>query len=223
MWSKYGVAVPAIAAFMVGCGSGTGSSSASIPFLERRAAFHTSLKAPGPSPQKWRNEPLPPGLKEVKYPSAGRDPKAWLFATEAGGEKRHALSYFHGGFAFGVSDFEEVRPFAAAGFVVMCPALRGENGNPGDFENALGEVDDAVAAVRWLAGQDQVDPGRIYAFGHSSGGMISALLSLMDDVPIRHSGSSGGLYGPDIFSVMVQLTPARVPFNLDDPNEAPMR
>jgi hypothetical protein len=38
-----------------------------------------------------------------------------------------------------------------------------------------------------------VDAKRVYAFGWSSGGGIAALLSLMD-APIRHSGSSGGMY-----------------------------
>ena len=223
MFYKHGAAFLAVFVSLSGCDSTGTPSAGSTPYLERRAAFHTSLKAPGPSPQQWQNEPLPDGLQPVTYPSNGRDLKAWLFVPNVGDSKKPALVYIHGGFAFGVSDFEEVRPFADSGFIVLCPALRGENGNAGDFEFTLGEVDDAVAAVRWLAEQDNVDSRRIYAFGHSSGGIASAMLSLMDDVPIRHSGSSGGLYGTDLFAVVARQTPARVPFALADPQEAQLR
>ncbi len=82
----------------------------------------------------------------------------------------------------------------------------------------LGEVDDAKAAVDWLAANDKVDRSHLYTFGHSSGGIISALLALRD-APIRHGGSSGGLYGPKLFD---QLG-AQVPFALDDPAERELR
>lgn len=206
-----------------GCDSTRAPEASTEPYLERRATFHTSLKAPGPSPQPWQEEPLPEGLQPVTYPSAGRDLKAWLFVPSVVESKRPALVYFHGGFAFGVSDFEDVRPFADAGFIVLCPTLRGENGNAGEFEFTLGEIDDAVAAIRWLTEQDQVDAGRLYAFGHSSGGVVSAMLSLMDDVPIRHSGSSGGLYGTDLFALVARQSPALVPFVVANPQEGQMR
>ena len=92
-------------------------------------------------------------------------------------------------------------PFLAAGFAVMTPTLRGENGNPGSFELFYGEVDDAEAAVRFLAAQPRIDSKRIYTFGHSVGGGISALLSLRPEIPVRKGGSSGGLYSRDGSSV----------------------
>jgi len=223
MFHKHAALLLVVLLSLSGCDSTPAPNAESKPYLERRAAFHTALKAPGPSPQPWQSESLPEGLEPVTYPSCGRDLKAWLFVPSGADSKRPALVYFHGGFAFGVSDFEDVRSFADAGFVVLCPALRGENGNAGEFEFSLGEVNDAVAAIRWLAGHDQVDARRLYAFGHSSGGIVSAMLSLMDDVPIRHSGSSGGLYGGDVFEVIAQQMPERVPFAVEDPKEAQMR
>jgi dipeptidyl aminopeptidase/acylaminoacyl peptidase len=110
-----------------------------------------------------------------------------------------AVVYFHGGFAFGMSELDDCQPFLDAGFAVMTPTLRGENGNPGDFELFYGEVDDAQAAVLWLANQPRIDSTRIYTFGHSVGGGISALLSLRADIPVRKGGSSGGLYSKDVF------------------------
>ena len=83
----------------------------------------------------------------------------------------------------------------------------------------LGEVDDGAAAVKWLSEQTFVDQNRIYTFGHSAGGIVSSMLSLMEDVPIRHGGSSGGLYGTDLFDYMSD----QVPFDLFDPVERELR
>lgn len=74
----------------------------------------------------------------------------------------------------------------------------------------FGEVEDAVNAVRWLAEQPYVDPNYIYLFGHSVGGGIAALVSLMDDVPIRHCGSCSGLYPVSIFQEWRSIAPFRV-------------
>jgi len=83
----------------------------------------------------------------------------------------------------------------------------------------MGEVDDAKAAICWLAEQPDVDRNRIYAFGWSYGGGISTLLSLMEDVPVRHSGSSGGLYPWSMFDEWGE----EVPFDRTNPKERQMR
>ena len=189
-------------------------------YLARREHFRTELVKRGPSPQQWSNDPLPANVSLVDYKSDGRSLSAWLFRPEDGkGERRPALVYLHGGFAFGAGDFDDCRPFVEAGFVVLCPTFRGENGNPGDFEMMFGEVDDAAEAVRWLARQEYVDPQGVFVFGHSSGGVISAILSLYGDLPVRHTGSAGGLYGPDLFDAMTTT----VPFDRRDGREAKMR
>ena len=161
-------------------------------YLERLAAFKTRLIRNGPTPQPYKLQSPSPGVREVTYPSGPLALKAWVAFPEgvSASAKVPAVVFFHGGYAFGAGDFEDARPFLQAGFAVMCPMLRGEDGNPGDFEMLLGEVDDASAAITWMASQPGVDPSHIYTFGHSAGGIISALLSLRA-VPIRHGGSSG--------------------------------
>ena len=191
---------------------GTPSQSASAdaipPYLERRAAFRTRLTRRGPAPQDWEYEVPPPDVREVRYPSGNLMLKAWVYVPRArAARKPPALVFFHGGFAFARSDLEVCQPFMRAGFVVMTPMLRGENGNPGNFELFWGEVDDARAAIRWLATQPYVDADHIYAFGHSAGGGVSALLSLQENVPLRHSGSAGGLYPPEVFSNWHRFVP----------------
>ena len=155
----------------------------------------------------------------VRYPSCGRELRAWVARPAfSSSEKRPVLVYFHGSYSFTRHDMLLCEPFVEAGFIVMTPMLRGENGNPGDFEMYMGEVDDARNAVRWIANQEGVDASHIYTFGHSAGGVISALLSLFDDYPVRLTGSSGGLYGSHLFPY-----DKMTPFDTSNPRESELR
>ena len=167
-------------------------------FLARRAAHVTTLRRRGPSPGKWKREAAPPGATELRYVSEGRELLAW-YAAPPGATRAPALVYFHGEFSLARWDFEQVRAFLAAGFCVLTPSLRGENGNPGDFALLHGEVADACAAVRWLAARPEVDAARIYTLGHSVGGGLSALLALEADLPVVCTASIGGIYTPATF------------------------
>ena len=201
-------------------GSSPSPPMASISYLDRLAAFKTRLIRKGPSPQPYKLQSPPPGVREVTFPSGPLTLKAWVaFPDGAANAKLPVVVFFHGGFGFGAGDFEDARPFLQAGFAVMCPMLRGEDGNPGDFQMLLGEVDDASAAIAWMASQPGVDPSHIYTFGHSAGGIISALLSLRA-VPIRHGGSSGGLFGTRMFDI--DWAQKSMPF-ADSPQEREMR
>ena len=192
------------------------------PYLERRANFKTKLTKTGKAPQEWGNEPLPPGVEKVKYPSDNLQLDACLYVPQGRREQKNpALVFFHGGFAHDNEDILACDIFMKAGFVVLAPALRAESGGPGNFELFLGEVDDAANAVRWLAQQSYVDTERIYTFGHSVGGGISCLLSLMDNVPIKHGGSSGGLYNSLIISAW--KSEGYAPFNPRTTAEMEMR
>lgn len=191
-----------------------------LSYLDQRKSHTTVLKTRGPSPQEWRNRAPMSGVTEVLYTSGDLKLKAWLAMPEnAQSEKVPAVVYFHGGFAFGMEEFNDCRPFLDEGFAVMIPTLRGENGNPGNFELFYGEVDDARAAILELAKQPRIDASRIYTFGHSVGGGISALLSLWDDVPVRLGGSSGGLYPKEVFYGWKDI----VPFNLSSEKERSLR
>lgn len=199
----------------------------STPYLARRHAHDTELSVRGPSPGEYNEYRPVRGVSAVTYPSGELSLAAWL-ATPlgAGGSNRApALVYFHGDFAFGPDDFEAVRPFVDAGFVVMTPMLRGENGNPGDFELLWGEVDDARAAIEWIAAQPMVDRRRIYAFGHSIGGGLAAMLTLYPALPLRMSGSCGGIYMPQTFARWAASSQngELVRFDAEDPDETELR
>jgi dienelactone hydrolase len=200
------------------------AAAAQAPFLARRNAHTTVLRARGPSPGKYVEVIPPPGVLEIRYPSGELELPAW-YATPPGQGQVPALVYFHGDFAFGADDFEAVRPFLDAGFAVLTPTLRGENGNPGDFELLWGEVDDARAAIGWLATQPRIDRSRIYAFGHSIGGGIVALTSLYPELPLRTTGSCGGIYMPETFQRWANSERNRelVRFDPSDPEEIELR
>jgi dienelactone hydrolase len=197
------------------------------PYLARRHTHETTLRERGPSPGDHVETDPPRGVVKVKYPSGSLELQAWYAAPLGASESRRApaLVYFHGDFAFGADDFEVVRPFLDAGYAVMTPMLRGENGNPGDFELLWGEVDDARAAIEWLALQPAVDRQHIYAFGHSIGGGIAAMLTLYPELPLRASGSCGGIYVPQTFARWAASgnNAELVRFDPADPNETQLR
>ena len=129
-----------------------------------------------------------------------------------------ALVFFQGGSEQSAFFVEQAKAFRDAGFVVLFPMLRGENGNPGVWESLLGEIDEAAAAARWIAVQSFVDPKRIYTYGHSTGAAVSLLLSLRDDTPVRLGGSSAGLYTEDSLKKWTNA-----PFDVNDERERRMR
>lgn len=190
-------------------------------YLEVRKNFKTKLIRKGPSPQEMDGDAPQRFIHEISYPSEGRSLRGWVYIpNDDRTTPRPALIFCHGGFAADANDMMCVEPFLNGDYVVMGPAWRGESGNPGDFELMLGEVDDAANAARWLAKQSYIDPEHIYMFGHSVGGGISSLVALLDDVPIRHSGSSGGLYFPQIFEAW---SPDITPFQFKNQLECKMR
>jgi len=201
-----------------------------VPYFERRAAHATTLRVDEPSPGKFEPGLVPDGVTEVRYPSGELELLAWLALPSRGAAEpatgpAPGVVYFHGAFSLGPKDLEAVQPLLAAGFVVLMPALRGENGNPGRLELLYGEVDDAVAAVRWLAARPEVDGEHVYAVGHSIGGGLAALLALRPDAPVRLTGSVGGLYVPETFQRWSRSedNAGLVRFDPADPDEGSLR
>jgi dienelactone hydrolase len=168
-------------------------------FQELRAAFPTRLHTRGPSTGLYEDWPPPRGAQRIVYKSGDLSLWGWFSPAPDRAEPAPAVVYFHGAFSLTPDDFEATRRFTAAGFCVLTPTLRGENGNPGDLELLWGEVDDAVAAIDWLAARPEVDPTRVYAVGHSIGGAVAALVSLRPDAKVRLTGSVGGIYVPQTF------------------------
>lgn len=158
---------------------GTRLAAQTEDYAVARKAFQTHLTRRGPSPQP-EGEPatIPRGVHKVVYDSGNLPLSAYVDDPPSDGEKRPAVLFLHGGFAFGGDDLEVPQPFRDAGFIVMVPVLRGENNQPGDFTLYYDEVDDVLAAADALANLPYVDPKRIFVSGHSAGGTLAMLAAM---------------------------------------------
>jgi dipeptidyl aminopeptidase/acylaminoacyl peptidase len=189
-------------------------------YATARAGFHTKLLKTGPAPQEWDPVQPPDGVTEVVYPSGGLRLKAWINAPQGNGERKPAVVFLHGGFAFGEDDWDQVEPLVDAGFIVMTPMLRGENGQPGAFTMFYDEVDDVIAAADYLAKQPYVDAKRIYVAGHSAGGTLT-MLAAMASTKFRAAVSLSG--SPDRVTFVNGGWRKKAPFDLSDTREFRLR
>lgn len=150
-------------------------------YAEARKTFHTTLLRKGPAPHQedCKDSRPPVGVTEAYFPSGELRLRAWLNRPSlVRGQKLPALLFLHGGFCFDSSDWEETKEFREAGFIVMLPNRRGENGQPGNFTMFYDEVDDVIAAAEYLRQQTFVDPTRLYVAGLSTGGTLTMLTAL---------------------------------------------
>lgn len=185
-----------------------------------RKGFTTNLKVRGPAPQPYQNTKPPADVREVEFTSGDLKLKGWLSADPNDGSKRPAVVYLHGGWAFGDGDWEDAEPFAKAGYVLFMPMLRAENGNPGAYESFLGEVDDAIAAGRFVASLPGVDGGNVFVAGHSVGGVLTCLVSMLPS-PYKAAAALDGYV--DMESWAAGSPNVQVPYDRNSPREVRMR
>jgi dipeptidyl aminopeptidase/acylaminoacyl peptidase len=159
------------------------------------------------------------GTAEVEYPSGSLRLKAWVSNPSHDGRTHPAVLFLHGGFAFDLDDWEVSQPFRDAGFVVLTPMLRAENGQPGSFTLFYDELDDVLAAAELLGRQPQVDKSRLFVAGSSGGGTL-ALLAAEASGQFRAAASYSA--SPDQ-ALLVRRAKIDLPFNKDDARELQMR
>lgn len=135
----------ALTLFAIANGAAAGSLG------DARNAYSTRPIKAVKAPQGYDSLSTPKGVREIIYQSGKLQLKAWITTSSAGTKLAPAVVFLHGGFAFSQDDWDAAQSLVDAGFVLMMPRLRGENGNPGNFEFFGGEVDDAIAAGRYLA------------------------------------------------------------------------
>jgi dipeptidyl aminopeptidase/acylaminoacyl peptidase len=190
-------------------------------YVAARAGFRTKLLRVGPSPQSFKPLRVPVDVAEVTYSSSPYRLKAWLFTPNSSG--RHpAVLYLHGGHAFDSGDWDAAKPYRDAGFVLVAPMLRGENGQAGNFSMYYDETDDVLAAIEYLRHLKSVDPHRIFVAGHSVGGTMTMLAALTSK-RIRAAAAFSG--SPDQV-LYVKLAPGakeRAPFDYTNARELIMR
>ncbi|OAI49374.1 peptidase [Planctomycetaceae bacterium SCGC AG-212-F19] len=204
-------------------GSAPGGKGASL--VDARKGFQTKIvrrdsdKDPAPQPPRKL-------FQLVRYDSPAGNLAAYLTPDPGDGKEHPAIIWITGGDCNSIdagcwkegppSNDQSASAFRKAGMVMMFPALRGGNDNPGIKEGFLGEVDDVLAAAEFLAQQKYVNAGRIYLGGHSTGGTLVLLVAECSD-RFRAVFSFGPVddvsgYGPEY-----------LPFDTSNPREVQLR
>ena len=209
-----------------GCGRKHAASGSRQSLAAARAGFATHLtrqtKTPDPVPAS-----VPPGFEMVTYPAPLGPFPAIVAHAPADGVARHpAMVWIAGGFDNSIGDTpwaeaspdndQSARAFYQAGIVTLYPSLRGGNGNPGHIEGLYGEVDDVLAAGRYLASRPDVDPKRVYLGGHSTGGTLALLVA--ESTPQFRAVFAFGPVGR-----IEQDGSDNLPFDLGDDKETALR
>lgn len=71
--------------------------------------------------------------------------------------------------------------FFKRGIITFYPTFRGTFGNPGIREEFYGEVNDILAALKFLQQQSHIDRKHIYLGGHSTGATLALLVAAATD------------------------------------------
>ena len=178
------IASAAILLLVTNCAPGRSKPVGSAESLAvARKGFVTHLTAQKKAPDGVVRPPA--GFELVHYENPLGSFPAYV-ATPADKIVKHpAIVWVAGGFDNSIGDTpwtpatpdndQSARAFPSAGIVTMYPSLRGGNNNPGYIEGLYGEVDDVIAAGKYLASRPDVDPKRVYLGGHSTGGTLALL------------------------------------------------
>ncbi len=143
-----------------------------------RDHFKSKILRQGPPTAEWPDLQTPKGATEVVYPSGQLKLKAWISIPSDTG-KHEAVLFLHPGFALWPDEWDFTKPLRDAGYIVMMPTTRGENGQHGVFTMYYDEVSDVISAAEYLRFRPEVDPKHLYIAGYSVGGTLTLLASEM--------------------------------------------
>ena len=150
-------------------------------YAEARQHFHTHLLRKMAAPEKSSALGTPPGAERVTYPG-GPDGSielvAWLSHYQPSRTLKPAVLFLHGGNATGDGHWALMKPYWEAGFVVLLPSFRGENGQSGNYSGFYNETADALAAATYLENLPGIDKKRFFIAGHSNGGTLTLLAAM---------------------------------------------
>ncbi|MGY5806520.1 alpha/beta hydrolase family protein [Rhizobium sp. LEGMi198b] len=191
-------------------------------YAKERHKFRTDLLNKGPAPDKYEPLVAPSDADQIFYRSGlGGELElvAWVSRYERTPKPKPAVLFLHGGNAIGQGHWLLMKPYVEAGYVVMIPSMRGENGQKGNFSGFYDEVADVLAASDRLRHLPGVDPHRLFLAGHSVGGTL-AMLAAMSAKRFRAATPISG--NPDAFAFFHRY-PEDIRFNAKNPREFQMR
>jgi dipeptidyl aminopeptidase/acylaminoacyl peptidase len=192
-------------------------------FGAARSHFETNILRRGPPPAEWDDLITPQGAHSIAYSSGTLQLRAWINTPASSDTKKHpAVLFLHSGFELEAQDWAVTQPFRDAGYIVMIPTVRGENGQHGTFTMYYGEVDDVIQAAQFLRSQPFVDANRLFVAGHSVGGTLTLLVA---ELYPSFAGAASISGSPDqaLYLKYAKGANRNAPFDLDDPREIQLR
>lgn len=192
-------------------------------YATARSQFKTKLVRQGPAPESWKPVTPPAGVRKIEYLSGGLKLKAWLGRPANQKGRLPAVLFLHDGFAFDYpDDWDDSQPYRDAGFVVLTPMLRGENGQAGSFSWFYNEVDDVLAAAKYLEKLPYVDDKRLFLAGPTAGGTL-ALLTAMTVSRFRAVASFSASPDQVLLCAEAKNAAREAPVDINDLRELEMR
>jgi dipeptidyl aminopeptidase/acylaminoacyl peptidase len=191
-------------------------------YAKVRKRFRTRLLEKGPAPDKYEPLDAPANAEKIFYRSGyGGELElvAWVSKYKRERKAKPGILFLHGGNAMGVGHWNLMGPYIDAGFVVLMPSVRGENGQAGNFSGFYDEVDDVLSAADRLAHLPGVDANRLFIAGHSIGGTLTMLAS-MSTHKFRAAAPISG--NPDAFRFFNRY-PQDIRFDDDNTHEFEVR
>ncbi|AGB70425.1 MULTISPECIES: alpha/beta hydrolase family protein [Rhizobium] len=191
-------------------------------YAKERHLFRTDLLSKGPAPDIYERLVTPSTAERLFYRSGvGEELElvAWVSRYTRSEKQKPAVLFLHGGNAIGQGHWQLIKPYVEAGYVVMIPSMRGENGQKGNFSGFYDEVADVLAASNRLRHLPGVDPHRMFLAGHSIGGTL-AMLAAMSTHRFRAVAPISG--NPDAYAFFGRY-PQDIRFNTGNPREYQMR
>ncbi len=155
--------------------------------VETRSMFTTTLQKKEREDEETQPPPDSSPLRLMKYDSPLGPMDAYVSKESDGPRSSPAIVWLTGGFSNSIDEGsftpgdpgndQSATAFQQPRLIGMYPSLRGGNQNPGFKEGHFGEVEDVLAAIKWLKARPGVDPRRVYLGGHSTGGTLALLVA----------------------------------------------
>ena len=148
----------------------------------------------------------------VTYPSFdGRDIPAWLYRPSVDGRVPVVLSIHGGPEAQERPVYQPLYQYLLSrGIAVLATNIRGSTGYGKSYQRLVqrdwggGDMQDWEHAVKWLRGQDWVDPERIGVYGGSYGGF--AVLTCVTRLP-QYWAAAVDIFGPSNLVTFAKAVP----------------
>lgn len=134
--------------------------------------------------------------ERLTYSSGGLPVIAYYFAPAKPAVPRLPIVVFNRGGYVVKDQLPNLLPMfqrlAEAGFAIVAPMYRGSDGAPGHDELGGADLADLMNVVPLVGHLPSTDPGNLFLYGESRGGVMS-LLALRDGFPARAAATLGAI------------------------------